>query len=81
MTDKEMIDNPDLWPNWPFLPVKRRDNSLENKNLGVLIDENDSHRTVYHVYMFDLPKNGLKDKPKTLYPNTDTMIAEGWRID
>ena len=78
--DKEFIDDPDRWPNWPMLPVKRRDNSLANKNLGLLIDQGKKTRTVFHVYMFDLP-DSFEDAPKTEYANTDAMVADGWRVD
>lgn len=81
MTLREMINKPESWPSWPFLPVKRLDHSLENKNLGVLIDEHDGIKTVVHVNFFDLPQNGLENKPRTEYANLDAMIADGWQLD
>ncbi len=80
MSDRDMINAPSKWPCWPFLPVKRLNNSLRDKNLGVLIDEGKKTRTIYHVYMFDLPPS-MEGQPKTEYANTDKMLEEGWRVD
>lgn len=77
MTDKEIITDPDSWPCWPVLPLKRKNNSLEDKNLGILLA---GKLTVYHVYMFDIPQD-LSKEPKTKYNHVDELLADGWRVD
>lgn len=76
-TDREMILDQDSWPWWPMLPMKRKNNSLEDKNLGVLLSDK---MTIYHFYMFDAPKT-LVNVPKTEYTDVDALLADGWRID
>lgn len=72
------------WPVWPFLPLKRKDNSLERKNLGVLCDDGfkDGY-TIYHVYLFDLPQTvqGWKAAPRTHYKTVDELLADDWIVD
>lgn len=79
---KRLILNPDEWPVWPFLPVKRKDSSLENKNLGFLVDEHkkDGKLTVYHGMLFNTPMK-LKELPKSTYDDVDALLADGWVID
>lgn len=87
--DAAFIRNPDDWPVWPYLPVKksgRVELGIDNKTIGILCctDElvNKGQPTVYHVYLFDLPKKGaLKDAPKTDYPTVEAMLADGWVVD
>lgn len=75
ISDKQMMTNARHWPSL-VLPLKRKDNSLENKNLGILINP---VPTIYHVYMFG-PMN-LKTCAKTEYPDFDALIADGWKVD
>jgi hypothetical protein len=72
------------WPSWPFLPIKRKDNRLENKNLGFLYHDavhSDGKVRVYHAYMFDMPGVKLSDIPTTEYDSVDAMLADGWVVD
>lgn len=88
---KGMILDADRWPCWPFLPVKRNNNSLEDKNLGVVMcDPQYTHAVkgsakfvVYHVYLFDRPKgkDEWESAPKTEYNNVDEMLRDGWIVD
>jgi hypothetical protein len=91
--DATMIRQTMRWPRWPMLPLKRKNNSLEDWNLGVLLDTkaNDdalkgkpgSKFTVYHVYMFDPPKDkaGWDAAPKTEYDTLTALLADGWVVD
>jgi len=89
--DAEMIRSYNRWPAWPMLPVKRRNNSLEDKNLGVLLSDQ-AHADavkgkgkiiVYHVYLFLPPegKAGWEAAPKTEYDTVEAMLADGWVVD
>jgi len=81
--DRSFIQNPNRWPQWPFLPIKRRDKTLANKNLGILCDTEDSKIIVYHVNLFDLPKVSLSDPsiPKTNYDSIDALLIDDWEVD
>lgn len=80
--DLTMIRNPLRWPCWPWLPLKRRNNSLEDKNLGILCADGKS-LTVYHVYLFDLPKTKeeFESVPKSEYATHEAMLQDGWIVD
>lgn len=92
-TDATMIRKPMEWPCWPFLPVKRRNNNLADKNLGVILamQEHDdaikrkpgSKFTVFHVYMFDAPKGkeAWDAAPKTEYDTVEALLQDGWEVD
>ncbi len=79
--DRQMIRETMRWGMWPFLPMKRKDNSLENKNLGCLYDDGEKGSIkIYHMYLFDPPKT-LKGVAFTEYKDVMAMQADGWRVD
>ncbi len=81
------------WPCWPFCPLKRRSNSLEKKDLGVLLATQEhadavvkkpgSKFIIYHGYMFDFPKTGeeVSKLPTTEYASLEELLADGWVVD
>lgn len=85
--DKAMILDPNKWPSWPFLPLKKGSYpSLENKRLGVLYHSpvwSDGKVHVVHIYMFAPPKTAaeLHASPATVYDSVDAMLADGWIVD
>lgn len=84
--DLTFLKDPDSWPNWPFLPIKRRDNSLVRKNLGVLVASEEyakGHIIVNHVYLFSLPKTteDWNACPKTEYDSLEALLRDGWIVD
>lgn len=89
--DTAMIRDSDLWPMWPCLPLKRRNNSLEDKNLGFLL-ATEEHRMavegrgklcVYHGYIFSLPKTQEQWDaiPRTEYATVEELLADDWIVD
>lgn len=81
--DMRMVMNPDRWPAWPYLPVKKRDHNFEDKNLGVLIATEPRTWVVYHTNVFDRPTTMAEWEalPKTEYPSAYDMLADGWVVD
>ena len=89
--DAAMIRDTDRWPAWPCLPLKRRNNSLEDKNLGVLLATEEHRRAVngrgklrvYHGYIFSLPKTQEQwdATPRTEYDTIEELLADGWMVD
>lgn len=79
MNDSEMMGNPDKWPLWPFLPVKRRSNTVEAKDLGFLIDDGVS-LIVYISYLPSGPID-LDQVMQLVYPNKEAMLKDGWKVD
>lgn len=82
---KAMISDPDRWPCWPFLPVKKRGNppSISGKTLGLLCYTEEfverKKVVVYHVYLFDVID--LTACPTTEYASIDDLVAAGWEVD
>lgn len=84
MSDKDIMSNPDTWPCWPYLPVKRKDNSLEKGNLGFLLadqDFADGKFVIWHLYMFKVKREDYDTAKKLEYSSIDDILKDGWIID
>ena len=71
--------NPDTWPYWPFLPVKR----CKGKGMpecSVLMADG-KQLTVIHVNMYDLRGKDLTKVPQQIYSSHEEMVADGWEVD
>lgn len=91
--DREFILNPVLWPRWPLLPLKRRNDKNPPFDCGLLIAVDPAKgklaTTVFCAYLFGL-QNGktikelLIDNPnveRIEYDNVDALLADGWVVD
>jgi hypothetical protein len=76
MRTHEMVDNPQHWPKWPVLPLKRRKGDLGHGDyLGFLVDTGPS--PIYQVYigcMF-LPPTNME-----IYTTLDELL-DVWEVD
>jgi hypothetical protein len=79
-TDKQMIQNPDLWPRWPWLPVKKSAQTLLTGLLCCSEEHLEGKMIIYHAYLYKMPET-MEGVPTTEYPNVDAMLADGWVID
>lgn len=81
--DAAMMRNPKKWPSWPYLPVKHLNHDLKDKNLGLLFANENCRWTVFHVYLFRLPKTigEFMSSPKTEYGSLEALLADGWIVD
>lgn len=74
---REFVENPDLWPLWPILPLKRRREPLmDPKNCGCLID--DGTLVVYLTNAFDQDFDHCE---KISYPDFNALARDGWVVD
>jgi hypothetical protein len=79
---------PDLWPDWPFLPVVRRRPGGE-QDLGLLYDfAHTSGRTGYSCTIFLCnyflrpdAEGGLLALPKETFDTWDEVSRAGWSVD
>lgn len=76
-----MINEPDRWPRWPLLPLKRRRGArpgtrLDEQFLGFLVDVESPPYVVYVGTMF-LARPG---QPSERYNTLDALLQE-WKVD
>lgn len=78
--DKAMMQNPNLWPSWPYLPVKNRRNPMSNHGTGALAETSFPIKpTIYFMNIF-IPQ-ALSKVEKKDYNSFDELIADGWAVD
>jgi hypothetical protein len=81
------VTTPALWPAWPFLPVVRRTNGVQE--LGVMFDALSTcdvtgySATVFLTNIYEMPSclNQLLALQKEIYDTGDEVIQSGWRVD
>lgn len=86
LTDAEMIGDPDRWPRWPVLPVKRRVGG--DSVMGIVFadaDLRDRHPAVYELNMYHIEGTvaecKAKAKAKHEYASIDALVTDGWVVD
>lgn len=80
-THLEMMQNPDSWPRWPFLPLIRRTKGLRPfGEEGLLYDDGANTFTVYFANLFMLPQN-LESCTSKAYESYEAILADGWEVD
>ena len=86
--DLFMLENPENWPAWPVLPLKRynKKNPGSFPDLGIVLAVEGVPRfTVYEVDMFLQPEmKDLLTSPdivKHEYKSFDEMLVAGWVVD
>ena len=78
--DLKMLCQPDEWPSWPRLPMKRRVDG--KREFGVVLDVGD--------YLLWFPDRNIWERIEPheltfnriiLQPAMELLIEEGWRVD
>ena len=76
-----MMQSPDTWPRWPFLPLIRRNKAPNPFGVeGLLYDDSANKFTVYYANLFMLPQNLAACASKT-YESYEAILADGWEVD
>lgn len=76
--DLSMMRDPNAWPQWPILPLKRStpDDPLD---CGFIAEQEEI--IVYHGTMFEV-KEAVADTSRHLrYSTWDEVYDDGWRVD
>ena len=82
--DKEFIQEPDMWPNWPYCPMKKRDEKEHYPSrFGLLVETGEAfwQSTVYLDRNLYSPQGKLSEAEKKVYASIDEMLADGWSVD
>lgn len=80
----KMMQSPDDWPMWPWLPVKQLSTNPGEwpKLFGCLFD--DSRRSLSPV-VYDVNAHTIKDKDEVRilksYESFEAMVDDGWVVD
>ena len=72
-TDVEFMQRPNLWPVWPFLPLKRPG------ELGVLVELQRGVEPTVHLANLYMVKIGVS--PTKTYSSFQALYDDGWRVD
>ena len=79
---KEMIETPDNWPQWPFLPIKKRDPKGGMSDCAILWDAQGYRTTIFKINMFDIHgKDDLLNSEQVKYSSVDEILDAGWIVD
>lgn len=82
--DAEFIGNPDAWPHWPILPVKRYSTVPKGDlpELGVIVAGSCS---VLKCSMYSLAGLTIKEAfdkfEKEVYQHVSEIVSAGWMVD
>lgn len=75
MTDAEFIRDPEQWPLWPVLPMKRNSNTLAY----LLGDPPETGPITLWLGNFRGP--AAHGEHSMEYSSVEAMLAAGWRVD
>jgi hypothetical protein len=80
--DLDMMGDPNAWPQWPVLPLKRARSQYEFPEVGFMLEQPEGEpKIVYLATIFEV-REAMADKSKQVtYPSFDEIYAAGWRID
>lgn len=79
MEDMRGILKPDMWPRWPFLPVKRKDGDNMWPEMGLLTDGDPDQQ--FRVYVTNLYKPDFENCDSYKYETVRELLDDGWRVD
>jgi hypothetical protein len=87
--DLFMFAHPELWPLYPFLPLRRDREAGQDFELGLLYDAvgvsgTYGYRcTVFLTNLLDLPATEpeILALPRLVYDRFDELADDGWRVD
>lgn len=82
--DVEIIRNPQLWPMWPYLPLKRPTIAgFPECRLAVATAEPMTVVRIYKANLFNLPptKEEFENTFDKEYESPEEVVWDGWQVD
>lgn len=74
----EMMQTPDNWPVWPYLPLKRRPIKTD-EDIGLLMERGPTIGVKPTVYLCNLFAPSLEDFVE--YKSFEELVDDGWVVD
>jgi hypothetical protein len=77
--DLEFVRNPNDWPMYPYLPLKRRGHL---NNTGFICADGAS-RTIYLANIFAVMEGEVEiaNTEKIIYSSLEELLKDGWMVD
>lgn len=80
--DLAMMKNPNLWPAWPVLPIKKRNSKGGFPESAFLIEAQDYKFVVVHGNIFRMSEEGyFKTCKITKFDSFEDIISAGYTVD
>lgn len=84
--DANFVTHPDLWPKWPYLPIKRwvkDEKGREDMECGIILGTETPWSRVFVANIWHLPptREEFLKTEKYQYPTVEALLADGWVVD
>ena len=77
--DIDMMRDPDRWPQWPVLPVKRTDLTKDPaREVGII---GDGGGPTIHLRNLFASSTQIKDAKRMEYLDFTELVQDGWGVD
>ena len=79
-TDLQFMRNPDKWPNWPLLPLKKKGDF--HCQYAFITEQVGPPFYLYEGSIYE-PKvtSSLQSLPKKAYLTLQAILDDGWEVD
>ena len=75
-----MIQTPQEWPQWPWLPIKKWSDTRREMDCAVINAGNLT--TIWHTNLWALSRRTtFEDVSKTQFDSAEAIVAAGWVVD
>lgn len=86
LTDQRtLLQNPDFWPLWPYLPLTRKGEGFLGKDTGTMIDHPVFRLSVFKADMYETAEaikgNAIEQIERIDYASVSKIMEAGWTID
>jgi hypothetical protein len=71
------MKDPDIWPQWPLLPLKRYEQGSHRMQTGYLVAQ---EKDRWSVYLGNVWAVQITD-PAQPYDSPEAIVADGWEVD
>jgi hypothetical protein len=75
---RRMLADPESWPHWPRLPMKRPGHAHEKDGIGTML----AFRTPpFRIYLTEMFATEITSAESLTFNSVDDLIDAGWTVD